>query len=193
MIVSRDSLPAGVYEKMLESSFSDDLDAATCDAISEEVARKIEKRRRDLQEKLSQREERRKKLEDKLAANKAVKMGRELLATHNWFSKEHRERHQAIVEREEESHKLMQEHRANLIARIGPMIARANEHNQVAAQIQAAHQAKAAALQAEKERLREEKEGKKLKDARLWKQYETRKAIRGASFVTEQRPGAVAA
>jgi chromosome segregation ATPase len=176
MIVGRDSYPAGQYEKLLESSFSKDLDADSCHAISEEVARKLEERRRVVQEKLAQREERRKELEEKLSANKAVKMGRELIATHNWFSKEHRQREQAIVEREEESHKRMQEQNSDLSARLGPMIARANAHNQVTAEIEEAHQAREASLEAEKERLRLEKEAKKQKEAQFWEIQEAYRA-----------------
>ncbi|CAB9526993.1 expressed unknown protein [Seminavis robusta] len=155
--------------------YDDETEEETTPDVEEQVALRLAERRRALDAKLARREERRKALEEKLSSNKAVKLGRELLESHNFLSAEQRERQEAIRKRQAESKKRMDEHKKACAKVIGHMQDRIDLQNAYAEKKAQEYAEREAFYQAEKERLKAEKAAKKIEDKQKWELYEQRR------------------
>jgi len=135
-----------------------------------------------MEAKLAAREERRRALEEQLYANKAVRMGEELLETNNWFSPEFRYRTEQVKKLEEASKAKMDEHKKTLNKAVDFMKARIAKTNELTQESHEEHAAKLAGIEAEKERVKAEKAAKKIEDKQKKEAYEQRRDHRRSSL-----------
>ena len=151
------------------------------DQFEAELLRRRQQRQLELQAKLAEREERRKALEEKLAANKAVKFGQALFKTNKIFNGEHRDRHMKMIERQREQEARMREHKEKCKPMVEKVQEKIQTHNAQSDMTSQYFEEKAAIWKAEQERLKAEKAAKKIEDERKWTEYEQRKSVRRGS------------
>lgn len=144
----------------------------------EKLARMMAEYEKAHQRRLAEKEDRLKALDEELSANHAVRTGREMLQSKTMFTPEHRERWQTMNDKIVAQKARMEEHKQAHDQIVGFMKARIdkhNEENEIRVQVV---EAQKAAIQADKERAKAERELKNVETRRKKEAYEERRERR---------------